>query len=73
MTTTVTDDKTGLEVHLGPSEAQPGATNVVIYCRDDWEVNRVTQELGEEYGNAQFTLPARCADGRWGVIGRVWR
>ncbi len=72
MTITVTDETKGVEVHIGPSDAVPGRNNVVIFACDRHEVQRIIEDLAEEYSNVTFTLPARCADHRWGAMGRVW-
>lgn len=68
----VTDRERGTEIQLGPSEAVPGRTNVVIFARDKDEIQRIIQDLADEYNTVTFTLPARCADHRWAAMGRVW-
>lgn len=72
MTITVKDETGKVEVNLGHSEAQPGATNVTIFGFDEFEVQQVIADLSVEYTNAVFTAPTKCSDHRWGAMGRVW-
>lgn len=60
------------EIQITPSLAAPGRTNVVIFAATPQDVQTAVMNLADEHANVSFTLPARCADGRWGVMGRVW-
>lgn len=69
---TVTDRERGTEIHLGESAAAPGSTNVVIFAPRAEDIQCVIADLAAEYNHFSFTAPARCADGRYGAMGRVW-
>ena len=69
---TLSDHVKGIEVNLGPSEIKPGSVTVTIFACDEFEVQRIIDDLAIEYNNVKFTQPTRCADHRWGSIGRVW-
>lgn len=59
-------------VQMEPSKACPGSTNVVIFARSVEAVQAEIFALADRWSAVEFTMPARCADGRWGVMGRVW-
>ena len=73
MTVTVNDQVTGTEVNLGESDAFPGRVRVTIYARTFDGVQNVIQDLADEYGCVEFTIPVSSADGRYAAIGTVWR
>lgn len=60
------------EIQTSPSTAAPGKTNIVIFGASPDEVNAAVMDLADQHNCVIFTLPARCADGRWGIMGRVW-
>jgi len=73
MTCTVTDDASGVTIHTGPSELDPGKVNVAIYGPSREAVQQIIFDLAEEYACVDFQNPAPCSNGaRWGAIGRVW-
>lgn len=69
---TITDHERRTEIQLGESRSAPGRTNVVVYAQRHDDVQLVIDDLAAEYNMVTFTLPARCADGRWAAMGRVW-
>lgn len=69
---TINDEKRGIKILMGESQAQPGATNVTIFAMDEHDIQNAIFDLGENYPNVVFTHPARCADKGWGAMGRVW-
>jgi len=66
------DPSKGIDVAMGPSDVQLGATNVVIFARDIWDVQRIVEDLSCRYMNCVFTTPVKAYDNKWGVMGRVW-
>lgn len=72
MTTTVTDDITGVTVHTGASDIEPGKVNVAIYGPSRELVQQCIFDLAEEYDNVTFTNPSPVGPRRFGAMGRVW-
>ena len=69
MTITLVDPNGGVEVNLGPSDVVEGATSVTIFADDPLEVELIIHALQEQYGSVSFSIPAKCADGKWGTHG----
>lgn len=72
MTTTVTDDATGVTINTGPSETHPGQVNVTIFGPSRELVQACIFDLADEYANVVFANPAPVGPVRWGTMGRVW-
>ena len=72
MTTTVTDDATGVTIHTGASDTQPGAVNVAIYAPSRELVQQAILDLMAEYPHVIFAEPVSIRPRRFGVLGRVW-
>lgn len=74
MTIIVNDETSGIEINLGPSETRPERVNVTIFAVRLQDLTQVIEDLAMEYGQAAFTEPVKCADGKkWGAVGQVWR
>ena len=72
MTTTVTDDATGVTIHTGNSDTHPGQVNVAIYGPSRELVQACIFDLAEEYANVVMNNPAPVGPRRFGAMGRVW-